>query len=987
MRRVVVVSLVLLLGLSATAMAQQGTSEFRGRVMDAQGGVLPGVTLLLTNQETGFSREAVSGEGGAFFMPALTPGMYVLTAELPGFQRYERPDIQLAVGGAVTLDVELTIGAIEEVITVTAEAPLVDTSSKEVGGYIQSEELMDTPSFNRNFTGYLDLIPGVIASGSTGSFAADRIEVNGQDASNVAYNFDGASNDDDHLGGSAGAQARIPIEAVQEFQLLTGQFDAEFGQSSGGVLNAVSKSGTNQFHGAAFGFFKDASLTAKDFFVNTQDLDKPDTKEKQLGFTIGGPIVRDKLHFFWSLERPIIDKGVVVNIPSRPEFNRSEIEETRPWNYFLRGDHQINADNTWGGRWLYETSPASHVDDDWAPGTAEFETDIDWAAGGSMNSVMGNNKVNVLRIGAVYEDLHWESSEAAFDLGINDDPQFGKPPSLAFRDFFAGTQDTSFQRINLTYHLDNQFSWFVPDMNGDHDFKFGAQWRFMDLDYRSSGLRQGRFTFNGNLAFDPTNPSTYPERLRFQGPEDRRYRLDGHVVGMFFQDKWQINDRATVSLGVRYDVEIMDTPNQDNPFYNASPGDGLVADGGSSDYPVDKNNLAPRVGFSYVLDNAGNTVLRGGAGRFYQKFRLTHIDNVFGDPRFTNSFNRDFPLLGRDPGPRDGEFPTEPILLNVGTGPTPVIDQALLAQVFPPGVSLNQGNIRFDNADRRNPYADTFSVGVERQIANDMSVSVDYIHLNQRDQMMLFNWNQPANSGTSRPSSRNRSRPDARFADDVYQLINAGSINHDSLQVQLDKRFSNNYRFRVSYTLGKTRGNTRQGDAQAPNTQVGQDLNLDLNEGPTDFDRRHNLVANATVAVPGTGGLRLSGIMRTRSAAPYSLINSRVDLNSNGLTGDEWLAPGTYSGEGRDAITVDYDGGRNGARGPYFFQFDMRGGYTFDLPNEDTFEFYVDVINLFNRSNFRNPTGDQRSSNFLILRRLINNGLPRTAQIGLRFAY
>ncbi len=916
-------------------------------------------------------RQTVSNVDGSFFMPAMPPGPHTITAELPGFRRYVREGVPLGVGQSRMLEIELPVGAISEEITVTAEAPLVDTTSKSVGGYIQSQELLDTPSFNRNFTGYLDLVPGVVATGSTASFAADSISVNGMDSANVAYNFDGASNDDDHLGGSAGAQARIPLEAVQEFQLLTGQFDAEFGLASGGVLNAVSKSGTNQFHGAAFGFFKDAGLTAKDFFVNTQDLTKPDTKEKQLGFTVGGPIVQDKLHFFWSLERPILDTGLTINIPARPEFNRAVVEEIRPWNYFLRGDHQINANNTWGGRWLYETSPATHFDDDWAPGVDEFEGDVDWAAGGSWNSVLGNNKVNVLRIGAVYEDLNWESRPEGFQ-GVS---QVEQGPRLDLLDFTAGTIDTSFQRVNITFSLDNQFSVYVPDMKGDHDFKFGVQARHFDLDYRSSNDLNGTFSFDTNLDFDATNPSTYPERLNIQ-VGDNLYRLKGNIFSTFFQDKWQMNDRMTLSLGVRYDLEMMDTPNAVNPFYNGPGGTG------SSEHPVDKNNVAPRLGFSYVLDDAGNTVLRGGIGRFYQKFRLTHLDNLFRDQRFTNTFNVVFPIDGIDPGPSGGEFPTDPLLVG-----GPVVNRAVLDSLFPPGTTqLNQGNIRFDSADRRNPYADQFSFGLERQIASDMSVSLDYIRIQNRDQMILFNWNQPERTGIGR---RDRfTRPDARFIDDVYQLQNAGSIDHDALQFQLDKRFSNNYRFRVSYTLGNTRGNTRQGDGQTVNTQVGQDLNLDLNQGPTDFDRRHNLVANVTYAVPNTGGLRLSGIMRTRSGSRFSLVDSTFDLNRNGTANDEWLAAGSYSGEGTDAYTVDYAGGRNGGVGPKFFQLDMRAGYTFELPNEDTFQFYVDIINLTNRSNFRSPSGDlRRGSTFLILRRLVNGGLPRTAQIGLRFAY
>jgi len=971
MRRLVLFMMAILL-VAGTATAQNASSELRGEVVDDQGLALPGVTVVATNQDNGQFRETVANVDGSFFFPVMSPGTYEITAELPGFRRYIRPDVPLTVGSSFNLTVELTVGGIEEEITVTAEAPLVDTTSKEVGGYVQQQELLDTPSFNRNFTGYLDLVPGVVATGSTSSFAADSIMVNGQDSSNVAYNFDGASNDDDHLGGSAGAQARIPIEAVQEFQLLTGQFDAEFGLASGGVLNAVSKSGTNEFHGAMFAFVKGHQMTAKDYFVASQSLVKPDTAEKQLGFTVGGPIIRDKVHFFWSLERPILDTGVTVNIPSRPDQNRAEIEAVRPWNFFLRGDHQINANNTWGGRWLYETSPSTHAASNWGIGTAQHEHDHDWAAGGSINSVIGNNKVNVLRFGEVYEDLHWGSTDESFASPPK--AQITQPPQLNYLDWIGGTHNTMFRRINWTLSAENQFSVFVPDKNGDHDLKFGVAWRYMNLNYNSNGRRNGRFIFDTNKDFNASDYSTYPERLSIQVPNNQHYVMTGTVLSGFAQDKWQLNDRTTLSIGFRYDVEIMPTPNADNEFYGAPVS--------ASVYPMDKNNLAPRLGFSHVLDDAGRTVLRGGMGRFYQKFRVTHIDNTFGEQMYDDSFNVNLPLDGVDSGPSNGLRPTAAYLKD---GPT--VNWAVIDALYPPGSKvLNAGNIRFDNSGRQNPYADQLSFGFERQVADNMALSMDYIRVMQRDQLILFNHNQPERISTARTAKIQR--PNSTYVDDVYQLLNGGSIDHDALQVSLDKRFSNNYRFRVSYTLGNTRGNTRQGDAQAVYTQAAGDLNLSANHGPSDFDRRHNLVANTTIAVPGTGGLRVSGIIRVRSGARFSLLDSTLDTNKNGTANDEWLAAGSYSGVGTDSYTVDYAGGRNGGVGPRYFQLDGRAGYTLEMPNADTLEAYVDFINITNNSNFNAPSGDKRrSSTYLILRTLVNNGLPRQLQIGLRYAY
>jgi hypothetical protein len=665
------------------------------------------------------------------------------------------------------------------------------------------------------------------------------------------------------------------------------------------------------------------------------------------------------------------DKGVTVNIPSRPEFNFAGVEEVRPWNYFARGDHQINANHTWGVRWLYETSPSTHLDPEWIQGTGQTETDHDWATVGTLNSVLGNNKVNSLTVGAVYENLHWESSDSGFKGVL----QSQQAPRLDFLTYTAGTHDTSFFRINLTYSLEDKFSWFVPDKKGDHDIKLGAQYRYMTLDYFQANRRNGVFTFNTDLDFDPANPFTYPERLEIQVPDDRKYKQFGHLMGGFVQDKWKLNNRLTLSLGARYDVEILPTPNAENPFWNSS-----------QRYPVDKNNLAPRFGFAYVLDQSDRSVLRGGYGRFYQKNRLTSLDELVPLGVFTDSFNILFPLNNIDPGPSRGQFPTDPMLVN-----GPVVNRELLAQLFPPGTrQRNRGTVYLDNPERRNAYADQFSVGVERQMARDMSLSVDYVRIQQRDLLLGFNRNQPTRDSTSRTGRL--LRPLADFGRDVIQMLSAGAIDHDGLQVQLDRRFSNSYRLRVSYTLGSTRGNTAFGNRDIVPTQLGEDLRLEMNEGPAGNDRRHNLVINGTWAVPRTGGLRASGVFRVMSGLPFSLIDSRFDRDRNGSFDNEWLEPGTYRGQGANAYTVNYKGGRNGARGPGFYQLDLRGGYDVRLPGGRSFEVYVDVMNVTNRSNFDPPTNtgnnaDQRRSNFLLLRELVNDGLPRQAQIGLRFAF
>src|SRR5437764_5501452 len=444
--------------------AQQGTGELRGRVLDQQSAVLPGVTVIAKNQETGMYRELASGADGSFFMSALTPGTYEITAQLTGFKKYQRRDIRVEVGKTMSVDVQLQVGGIEQEVTVTGEAPLVDTTSKEIGGTVQTQELNDIPSINRNFTSYLSLLPGVTSNISTDSFGADSIRVNGQDVRNVNYTFDGAGNNDNFNAGNGGSQARVPVEAVQEFQLLTSQFDAEFGSSSGGVVNAVSKQGTNAFHGTGFFFDQNQNLTVRDYFAQQQDLPKPETRQVQWGGNVGGPIIRDKLHFFINLERIDQNRGRTINIPTRPELNFTDFTHDNVWNWMARVDHQINARHTWAIRWLRESSPQTNQfpSINWTRARSEQEQDVDWTMVGTLNSVMSNTKVNTLKISYTHEDVFFGNTPF-FANGGN---QQALAPRLVHANFQDGPSGRADRRMDPAYQADETFAWFVPGAKG-----------------------------------------------------------------------------------------------------------------------------------------------------------------------------------------------------------------------------------------------------------------------------------------------------------------------------------------------------------------------------------------------------------------------------------------------------------------------------------------------------------------------------------------
>lgn len=957
-----------------TAAAQQGTADLRGRIVDQQNAVLPGVTIVVRHQDSGLFRETVSGSDGSFLLSAMTPGTYEVSAELAGFKKHQQRDVRLEVGRTAQLAITLEVGGLTEVLTVSAEAPLVDTTSKEIGGVVSAQEFVDTPLFNRNFAGYLGMLPGVVASVSLTTFGADSISVAGQNVRNVNYTMDGSNNNDTFNGGNGGAQARVPIEAVQEFQLLTGQFDAEYGLSSGGIVNSVSKQGTNQYRGSLFSFFQDDRFTARDYFAERDDLEKPPTKQQQFGGTLGGPIVRDKAHFFGSVERVILDGGVTFNIPSRPEFNRTDFETTRVWNTFLRGDHQINPSHTWGLRWLRETSPqpVQLNATNWTPARTEAETDVDWTLVANLSSVIGSTRVNTFRVSAVKEDVFF--GNPAFNVTKD---QKSLDPLLDYLSFEDGPSTRASRRLDVAYGLDDTFAWFLPNKRGDHDLKFGVNYLYSTLRPENYGNQNGTFVFSHDLPFNRADPRTYPERFTVRVPGASNFLMKGHFIGLFAQDKWKLNDRLTINVGGRYDIEFIPTPNSNNPLFS----------GRDEAYPVDRNNVSPRAGLSYAIDD--RSVIRGGAGLFYQRTSYTFLTPLFTNGRFSDSFTVSFPTNNIDAGPRNGQFPTDPTLVN-----GPVVNHALVDALYPPGtLQRNTGTVRFDSPDREVPWARQYSLGYERQLARSLAVSVDFIRSEQRKQYMMVDLNPPVRStglATGRVTRTNTSPSIGAVGDyaaRVETFQNVGWIDYNSLQFSVEKRLSRGTRARVSYAYSRGRGNTDSGQADTVISQSLTDLRLDTQIGPTSVDRPHILSVNGSYEVPRTGGLLVSGVFQARSGTPFSIIDTTFDADQNGQTGNEYLPAGSYSGSGEDAITVDNAGGRRGARGPNYMNVDVRAGYRFRLGDTRTLEASLDMINVGNRANFNAPTGDRRSANFLKLTSIAGGGPTRTLQFNLRYAF
>jgi hypothetical protein len=942
---VLVCAVVMSLSISRLASAQSiGTADMTGRVLDQQGAVLPGVTLILRATDSGLYRQGVSGPNGVYQFTGMLPGMYQIEVELSGFRKYERSNLKLEVGKTLGLDVTMELGAMSEGVTVTAENPIVDLTSKTVGGFVETRELVDLPTANRSFTSYLSVLPGVVGG-----------NIGGQGG--TLYSFDGGNLNDATRGGD---QVRIPIEAIQEFQLIVSQPDAQFG-ANGGVINAVSKTGTNEIHGTALSLIRDSALQERSYFEKLRGSPKPDAVRNQFAFSLGGPIVLNKMHYFGTYEHHVTRQARTPNIIGRPDINVTKIFPSTTYNVFARVDHQASANHTWSARVLSEYLPSLNTADVIAAARTAEDHDQQWGA--TLNSVFGS-RVNSLRFAATRED-YLDSSVAFKEAGYRQERLL---PTLAYNNF-TDQQNAKGDAVGEhTYLINDTLTWSVPNFKGSHQIQAGFEFAWTRVYNHVQDNLNGTFRFSHNLKFDAADPRTWPDQFAIRVPIESKYTDVQDYYSAFIQDKWNVGDRLTMTLGVRYEIENMPIKNNDNPKF-PDP----------NNYPIDKNNVAPRTGFAYALND--RTVVRGGWGMFFQRTTFSTVSPFALSGVYASSFTFTSPANNRDGGPSAGRFPTDPFLATF-----PVVNRALLEQRFPEGsVQKNTGTIRWDDPSRRSPFTHQYSIGAERQLRSTMSVSADYSRKALRDLLMQVDLNPQLRRDTTRNGTVDRPLM-PEFVSGVVTSLNLGWQDIDQLGVSFNKRYTDGYSFRAAYTWSDGWGNISNNN-QSSTFQLLEDLNLEMNEQvPSTVNREHNIVLSGTVEVPKTKGMKLSSIARYTSGQTLTITDSSSDPDRNGVLTDP-LPAGTYSGVagGEHVITVKNKGGLGGARAPGEFNIDARFGWKFNVGRGRNLELYGDVLNLLNTTSFSGYSGDRRTADFLVATGVSNT--VRTLQLGARIAF
>lgn len=953
----------LILGVSVPAFGQVGQAELHGTVTDATGGVLPGVTVTATLTATGFTRNTVTDEAGRFRFNQVPVGLYVIHAELPGFARIEIPNFRLSVGQSATLDVQLTTTTVAETLTVTADSPLVDITKAELSGNITDVQVKELPIAGRNWLGFAVLAPGVKSDGSEGVQDAsptagmavgrqDRVVLDGADLNNRST----ASNVD----------LRISKEVIAEFEVKTTQFDAQLGQSGTSIVQAISKSGTDSFSGNAYFYLRDDSLIGTDFFTKR----KQPYRNEQVGGTLGGPIRKGKTHFFFNYERQYEPKTVSSNTGFAALDAPVDGTDLRHL-LFIRGDHAISPNHRVSARFNRYTrfEPHSGVGGLTAPVAS---LDNDWVIrrwNGSLNSVFADKWVNQLT-------ANYMNTDRLFNKRADSGPLHVFPSVSIGGNIGGGFEDPNY------WALRNDLSTFFRKW-GDHNLKVGGYYEWAQLSGRFLFALNGVFSYSqdpSNLASccASENQSTWNKSL-FPIPTqysvvlgDPSIDAPNRILGTYIQDDWSINDRLTLNLGLRYDVEFGSLVNDlDQSILQEK-------------YSNDLNNVQPRVGFAYDVTGDKKTIIRGGAGRFVTQTFLNisffvertnrvrqlniTVRNTNNDPNFANN-----PLGGR----------TFNDFQNLIGNPAFPLDIA----IFRPGT--------------QQPDSWSYSLGVARRLTDELTLSADLVV--QRSNTMMRSVD--SNLFCCRPDGNTMpvvsgnfpelggtvvgvGRPNPRF-NTIRIFSDSGRARYKGVQLALDKRYSRNYQFGLTYLLSRNQDDfTDVFDFPSNNFRIEGEF------ADSVFDQRHRFTANWVARLPyeitfsglifassgrkaavTVGGLDIYAVSpeaRGRNARPTCGLNPRFN-------------PGcTFLGIPNGQLVP-----RNAFRTDPIYRMDLRVARLFRIKNH-TFEPGLEIFNAFNRQN-NDPTrynvnlgspafgSPGRSTNQVFL--------PRQIQLGIRYAF
>ena len=947
------------LSLLPAAQAQATGGNLIGRVQDKNGGPLPGVTVTATQKDTGLTRSTVSESDGSYRLPSLPAGKYTITAELNGYATVTVETVTVNVASQRELNIDLSQATVAETINVVAEAPLVQTTPA-VGAVIDQKQLENLPLNGRQFANLAILAPGTSLNYNSDPTKPGQLTValNGGIGRNVNYLVDGGDNMDDTIGG---ALQNFNLESVQEFNIQTQQYKAEYGRSTGGVLTVVTKTGTNQLSGSAWGFFRRDSLNSVSHSEELAGGDKNPYDRKQYGASLGGPIIKDRMHFFATYEKtdrkteyvintdpgngqPVFPnlQGASVQIPFEDDLITAKITDNLSPKQFLqvRYGYQKNTDK-YGASPLAAPNSLGTVTNKYSSILAGHSLQI---GSDTLNEfVFQYTKFNNIITADSNAPYLYFPSGAHFGQNVNT-PQSTNQTKYQYRDDFS-----------FTHTLGGRTNNFKAGLNYIHEPVLGGDF--------TTGL-SGQFSYAADSLNSPIIDITY-----FGGFAGESTPVDQYSG--YFQDDLLVSDRLTVNVGLRYDYWTgFDLDQRSNPIWQTLASQNKYNESYLRDFQGgkggvlknDKNNWGPRLGFTWDTAGDGRKLLRGGWGRYFD-FPYTNATILFPasavQSNYGVTYNYHDPNGIHNP---DGSLfkPGDPLPPNQ----LPGLDAAAPNEVASPTLAT--------------PYSQQASLGYSWQVNDWLGLNFEAVDIKYRDIPFRFRANpiDPATGQRRFPQYGN------------FRLwYGNGKADYDGANISFRARVNTKLEVLGFYTYSEAKGNVLAGADEFRLTDVNYEpawrAARDVSANPLDplcgvctghlnTDARHRVTLSAIYQ--GPWGVNINGVFRYHSATPYTVFTTS-DPNHDGFRFD--LLPGDHV---------------NSVRGHDFSQLDLRLSKLFNI-GPVGIEVIAEVFNLFNQTNpagytvvfdaAGNPTGIKPT----VFAGDPLQGEQRLAQLGLRIRF
>ncbi|MGI9068992.1 MAG: TonB-dependent receptor [Pyrinomonadaceae bacterium] len=939
--------LVLTLSVGAFAQSQATTGNIEGRVLDPQGAAVPGITVTATNQETGYAKNGNADDEGNYRLILLPPGKYrVTTSGSQGFAAATYENVIVTIGGQAPLDIQLSLSGTNVTIDVASEGQIVETARTSVSSTVNERAIENLPVNGRNFLDFATLTPGVIRDPTRGG----DLSVGGQKGTLNSLQVDGVDNNNTFFGQSLGRTGTRPPyqfseEAVQEFQVNQNGFSAEFGRAGGAVINVVTKSGTNKFHGGAFEYFRDESLNSNTPQLTARGAKRPKSQINQFGGRIGGPIVKDRAFFFFTYDgqRSNLPNAIdLLNLSAQPlavqnlllpRLNTYQVGRIQDV-YLVKGDITLNSSNQLSLRFNRQNFTGTNNENSGAFSAEEHSGNSvarTTTFSGTLASTLSQRLVNEFRFQFAQDAEPGEANSSQPETIVR--TGVGTLSYSLGRNNFS-PRDTTIKRAQF---IDN-----VSYVTGRHNIKTGIDLNFDRILNFFPGLFSGSYTFPSYTAFLNNQPSAFIQNFPGAGTTGATTKPNSTDYAFYVQDDWRATPALTLNIGLRYDYQGLACPQIQNPDPAL-----LAAGFDTSRCPKDKNNFAPRLGFSYAFDE--RTVVRGGYGIYYARtpaimLGTAHSQNGIQVTGVNLTSAAQIAAAGL----------TYP---NVLSGP-PAAGAG--APVRP--------NLYLFAAGYEQPYVHQARLGIEREVLPNLSLSVTYLlyrgsHLGRTRDVNLF---EPVPTTATDPTGQtftilrfpgtgsSPSRPlnnynrISLFDDNTRSLYNG-------LAVQATRRFSNNFQFIAAYTFSKVKDDKPdQVSVVVPfdDFRVAENtLDPQSDYATADTDVPHRFVFSPVFEVgrftrsdnPVLRGLlsdyNFSTIVQLQSGFTYSAAVGG-DPNRNGNFSTD-RAPGTA---------------RNQFRTPNIYQVDARLTKIIRFGESVRLRLIVEGFNIFNRSNVSSAT-------------------------------